>query len=201
MERKHYFTVPENHGRPSFSVHHALGNLSDVRIIVGDITRLEVSGLIFYARPDLQLGSGYGGMIRRQGGAVIQKELNAQAPRNVGDAVVTSGGNLATGFIVHSVGPDPGEPMFEAKLKGSMANALMLCDEMGADRVAMPPLGLGYHGVSIETCAATTMAAIRDISTRLRTLSEIVICMRDEWTVPIFSRSCSMNGQRQGDQP
>ena len=33
---------------------------SKIRLAVGDITEMPVEAIVFYARPDLQLGSGFG---------------------------------------------------------------------------------------------------------------------------------------------
>ena len=49
---------------------------SHVRLIRGDITDLDVQAFVFYAKPDLKLGSGFGTAISVRGGPSIQKELD-----------------------------------------------------------------------------------------------------------------------------
>ncbi len=185
MEKNQHLVATASDTHSAFRMLDGREHLPHIEFICDDITKLDVDGFIYYARPDLQLGSGFGGMIRRRGGADIQKELNAQAPRNVGEAVITSAGKLLARFIVHAVGPKLGESQFESKLESTIVNSLGCCEKMKAHRIAMPPLGTGYHGLSIETCASITMTAIADISTQLNYLSEIVICLRDAWIVPI----------------
>ena len=47
-----------------------------IRLIKGDLTALDVDAIVFYARPDLKLGSGYGNALAVRGGPKIQQELN-----------------------------------------------------------------------------------------------------------------------------
>jgi O-acetyl-ADP-ribose deacetylase (regulator of RNase III) len=65
-----------------------------IRIAVGDITELPVEGIVYYARPDLVLGSGFGGVIAAKGGPKIQEELKKFGRANTTDVVITSGGDL-----------------------------------------------------------------------------------------------------------
>lgn len=63
-----------------------------IRIAVGDITELPMEGIVYYARPDLVLGSGFGGVIAAKGGPKIQEELKKFGKANTTDVVITSGG-------------------------------------------------------------------------------------------------------------
>ena len=59
-----------------------------IRLQHGDLTALPVDAFVFYAREDLQLGSGYGTAIQGRGGASIQKELDAIGGIRMGEAGV-----------------------------------------------------------------------------------------------------------------
>jgi O-acetyl-ADP-ribose deacetylase (regulator of RNase III) len=76
-----------------------------IRLVKGDITEQDVEAFVFYARPDLTLGSGVGTAISVRGGPTIQKELADLGPIAVGHAVVTGAGNLRAQWIIHAVGP------------------------------------------------------------------------------------------------
>ena len=71
-----------------------------VRVVQGDITDLEVEAFVYDARPDLVLGSGYGGAIAQRGGPAIQAELKTKGPLEVGQATVSGAGNLKAKHIV-----------------------------------------------------------------------------------------------------
>ncbi|MCJ7628527.1 MAG: macro domain-containing protein, partial [Longimicrobiales bacterium] len=104
---------------------------SVVRLVKGDITELEVDGFVFYAQPNLALGSGFGGMITIRGGAAIQKELDQLAPVAELEAVVSGAGKLTAEFIVHAVGPRFREDDIEPKLHTTMENCLRRAEEKG----------------------------------------------------------------------
>ena len=76
-----------------------------VRLVQDDITNLEIESFVFYARPDLKLGSGFGTAISVRGGPTIQEELNTLGERTVTDVVLTAAGELRAQSIVHAVGP------------------------------------------------------------------------------------------------
>jgi O-acetyl-ADP-ribose deacetylase (regulator of RNase III) len=104
---------------------------STLRVIKGDITDTEVEAFVFYARPDLKLGTGHGNAIAVRGGPSIQKELDEMGTTNVGDAVVTEAGKLKAKRIVHAVGPAFLENDIESKLRNTVLGALKRADEAG----------------------------------------------------------------------
>jgi hypothetical protein len=53
------------------------------------IDRKDVDGIVFYARPDLALGSGFGAAIAAQAGPKIQEELKKIGSANLTDVVVS----------------------------------------------------------------------------------------------------------------
>ena len=97
---------------------------SVLRLIRGDITEIEVDGFVFYAQPDLALGSGFGGAISVRGGPGIQKELDELGPVETGGVVVSGAGKLHADFIVHAVGPRFNEEDTEGKLRTTVAGCV-----------------------------------------------------------------------------
>ena len=115
-----------------------------VRLIRGDITELDVDAFVFYAQPDLALGSGFGTAISVRGGPSIQKELDELGPVETGQAVVTGAGKLKADFIVHAVGPRFQEEDTEGKLRTTVLNSLKAAEEKGVKRIALPAMGAGF---------------------------------------------------------
>jgi len=74
---------------------------SQLRLIRGDITELEVDAFVFYAQPDLVLGSGFGTAVSVRGGASIQKELEGRGPVETGQVVVSGACGVAAIDIAH----------------------------------------------------------------------------------------------------
>lgn len=152
-----------------------------IRVVIDDITMLEVDAMVFYARPELQLGTGVGNAISVRGGGKIQEELNAIGSAAVGDAVVTSGGKLKVEHIIHAVGPAFQEQGMEDKLRSTMAASLKLATEKGAKKIAVPPMGTGFYGVPRDMSARVMVQEIASCLAGETSLEEVVICVVDPW--------------------
>src|SRR5262245_59572731 len=74
----------------------------------GDITGGEVDAIVNAANSTLAMGTGVAGAIKRKGGVIIEEEAMRQGPVEVGEAVLTTGGNLAATHVIHAavMGPD-----------------------------------------------------------------------------------------------
>lgn len=161
-----------------------LGN-GTVRVVKDDLTDMAVDSFVFYAQPDLKLGTGYGNAVAVRGGPTIQKELKAYGNLNVGEAVVTGGGNLKAKHIVHAVGPAFQEEQIEQKLRTTTLNALRKAattDDI--ETIAMPPMGTGFYGVPREISASIMIDAIKEFFQTNTKIKEVIICVRDNWDIP-----------------
>jgi len=81
---------------------------SSVSIERGDITDCEVDAIVNAANSTLAMGAGVAGAIKRKGGVIIEEDAMRQGPVEVGEAVLTTGGNLAATHVIHAavMGPD-----------------------------------------------------------------------------------------------
>jgi O-acetyl-ADP-ribose deacetylase (regulator of RNase III) len=154
-------------------------NRTDVHLTKGDITLLDVDVFVFYAQPDLALGSGFGTAISVRGGPSIQKELAEMARVETGHAVVSGAGKLKAQYIIHAVGPRFQEEDTEAKLRTTMLSTLKLAEEQGAKRIAFPAMGAGYYGIAPDVCARVMLDAIQTHLRGETGIEELVICVLD----------------------
>ena len=153
-----------------------------MRIAREDITQLEVDAFVFYAQPDLALGSGVGRVISARGGASIQKELAELAKRGpvpTGECVVTSAGKLPAKHIIHAVGPRFREADTEDKLLRTMATCFRRVEDLGAASVAFPAMGAGYYGVLPGVSAKVMLDVITAHLEGTTGLTEVIICVFD----------------------
>jgi O-acetyl-ADP-ribose deacetylase (regulator of RNase III) len=150
-----------------------------IRLVKGDITDLAVDAFVFYAQPNLALGSGYGTAISVRGGPAVQSELQGMEPLATGQAVVTGGGKLKARYIIHAVGPRFQEEDTERKLQKTVRSALELADEKGAGRVAFPAMGAGYYGIPANVCARVMLGVFSEYLVGQTGIEEIVICVLD----------------------
>ena len=78
---------------------------TELRLVRGDITELDVDAIVNAANAHLILGEGVAGAIRRKGGPEIQNECDRIGGTPVGTAVITGGGRLKARHVIHAVGP------------------------------------------------------------------------------------------------
>lgn len=147
-----------------------------------DITELEVDGFVYYAQPDLVLGSGIGGAIAVRGGPSIQKELSGIVDGGeipAGEAVVTDAGKLKARYIIHAVGPRFRESDTREKLRGIILRCLELADEAEMTSLAFPLMGAGYYGIPPAVSAQVMLEVFRSRLQMGSNLKEIFICVLD----------------------
>lgn len=154
-------------------------NKSLVRLVKSDITNLDVDAFVFYAQPDLALGSGFGTAISVRGGPSIQKELEESGPVAVGEAVLSGAGNLKAKHIIHAVGPRFQEKDTETKLRMTIHNSLRLAEENEIRRIAFPAMGAGYCGIAPDLCARVMLEIIGSHLKGESGIEELVICVLD----------------------
>lgn len=130
-----------------------------IKLLQGNITKLEVDAIVNAANSSLMGGGGVDGAIHRAGGPTILAECREIVVRHgrcaVGNAVITSGGNLPARFVIHTVGPiwrggNSNEPKL---LKNAYRNSLKLAVENGIETIAFPNISTGVYGFPKERAA------------------------------------------------
>lgn len=160
-----------------------------IRLTVGFITDLpEVDAIVYYARTDLTLGSGFGTAISAQGGPKIQEELKKIGGANVTDVVVTGGGNLPARHILHAVGPRFQEEDGEAKLRTTVVHALQKAESLQLRKTAFPAMGAGFYGIPLDQCARVTLGAVEEFLQTAVELREVLFCLRDSRELKAFQK-------------
>ena len=165
-----------------------------VRLEKGDITLLNIEAIVFYARNDLQLGSGFGNAITVRGGPSIQEELKKFGSINTCDAVVTKAGNLKAKYIIHAVGPKFQEADLENKLRKTILKTLQAATEKQIKNIAFPPMGTGFYGIPLELCARVMLNVINEFLANSTSLEEVVICVMDNREYNAFHSAMNIKG-------
>lgn len=127
--------------------------LGRITLCEGDITQQAVDAIVNAANSALQLGAGVAGAIRERGGPSIQAECDAIGPIQVGDAAVTSAGNLPARHVIHAAVMEPGGSAGEDGVRRSARRSLELALDLGCRSVALPALGAGIGGFPAQRCA------------------------------------------------
>ncbi len=160
-----------------------------LELMQGDITDLDTDAIVNAANAALQLGGGVAGAIRRKGGPEIQEECNRIGRIEVGQAVMTIGGNLKARYVIHAVGPRHGEEHEDEKLKDATLNSLMLADKHSLKTIAFPAISTGVFGFPKDRCATIMLSTTIAYSEGPTNLKKVIYCLYDQNTFEIFTRT------------
>ena len=135
----------------------------EIIVIKGDITKMDVDAIVNPANSLLIMGGGVAGAIKRRGGQIIEDEAVKQGPIPVGNAVITSAGNLKARYVIHA--PTMERPAMSTtieKVKKAILAALKMADEKGLESLAFPGMGTGVGGLSSKEGADAFREAITE---------------------------------------
>ena len=163
-------------------------NNTDLLLLQGDITELEVDVIVNAANKDLVLGSGVAGAISKKGGLEIQKECDQIGGTGVGGAVVTSAGQLKARYIIHAVGPRLGEGSEDRKLSEATMNSLMVAESKQIRELAFPAVSTGIFGFPVQRCARIMLAVTQNYLMGKTYLRQVYFCLFDKYVFHVFEK-------------
>lgn len=132
-----------------------------ITLVEGDISEQDVDAIVNAANNELILGTGVAGAIRKRGGPTIQQECDAIGPIKLGDAALTGAGDLPARHVLHAAAMAPGGVAEETHVRESLRAALLLAAENGFRTIAIPALGTGVGGFSLQRCAEVSLEEAR----------------------------------------
>jgi O-acetyl-ADP-ribose deacetylase (regulator of RNase III) len=169
-------------------------NQARLSIVQGDITRQATDAIVNAANSGLMGGGGVDGAIHRAGGPTILEECKQIVARQgrlpTGKAVITTGGNLAARYVIHTVGPIwQGGSKGEAKLLASAyRESLRLAAEHNLKSISFPSISTGAYSYPLAEAARV---AIESVASFLReqatSLKEVVFVLFDSRTYEAYA--------------
>jgi O-acetyl-ADP-ribose deacetylase (regulator of RNase III) len=138
---------------------------ASISIERGDITDREVDAIVNAANSTLAMGTGVAGAIKRKGGVIVEEEAMRQGPVEVGEAVLTTGGNLAATHVIHAAVMGPDLTTDADRIARATRAVLALADKHRITSLALPALGTGVGHVPP---AASAEAMLREVLTHLK---------------------------------
>lgn len=132
-------------------------------------------------------GGGVDGAIHRAGGAAILQDCQRIRARQggcaVGEAVITTAGNLAARYVIHTVGPRwqdglHGEPQL---LASAYASCFALIAEHSLQSVAFPNISTGIYRFPKQLAAEIAIAEIKQALQANLVLQQVtVVCFEQD---------------------
>lgn len=161
----------------------------------GDITDVEVDAVVNAASSTLVMGAGVAAALKRKGGVIIEEEAIRQGPVDVGDVVLTTGGNLAATHVIHAAVLGPDLKTDADAITRTTRAVLTLADKHRMSSIALPALGTGVGhvppDVSANAMVDTVVAHVRTGSSSVR---KVLFVLYEDAAFKAFSETLKRHG-------
>ena len=152
----------------------------------GDITDMAVDAIVNAANTDLMLGAGVAGAIRRKGGSRIQEDCDGIGPIRLGEAAVTTGGNLKALYVIHAASMRLGGQTTAESLRLATHNTLLRTEEKTIKSLAFPAIGTGVAGFPMEECARVMLTEVLQYLKSRSSLEKIYFVLYNDAALAVF---------------
>ncbi|HJP91011.1 MAG TPA: O-acetyl-ADP-ribose deacetylase [Pyrinomonadaceae bacterium] len=165
-----------------------------VLVLVGDITRQDVTAIVNAANSSLLGGGGVDGAIHRNGGPAILKECRRIRETihpdglPTGQAVITTAGNLPAKYVIHTVGPIYGQNSDrDAELLAACyQNSLLLARQHQVSSIAFPSISTGAYGYPKAEAAKITSRTIKDFLSADKQIEQVRLVFFQQADAALF---------------
>jgi len=164
-------------------------NGKKLRLTKGNIALLDVEAIVNAANKSLILGGGVAGAIRNFGGPKIQEECRKIGPIEVGEAVITGGGNLKAEYVIHAAGPVYGEGDESNKLARATLYSLKISNKKKIKSIAFPAISTGIFHFPIHKCSEIMLKVAAEFLKKNEYPKEIIFCLYNDNAYSIFENT------------
>ncbi len=160
----------------------------------GDITKVQTEAIVNAANTSLLGGGGVDGAIHRAGGPAILEECRAirakQGGCKVGEAVITSGGNLPAKYVIHTVGPtwNGGDKREPELLASAYRNSLQLAADHHIKTIAFPNISTGVYHFPKEKAAEIAVSTTKAFLNSNSSIEKVVFVCFDEENYELYQQ-------------
>lgn len=170
---------------------------SRIELQKGDITKLHVDAIVNAANTSLLGGGGVDGAIHRAGGQAILEACirirNRQGGCAVGEAVITTAGNMPARFVIHTVGPvwSKSNTGADALLSNAYRNSLQLAAENNVKTIAFPNISTGIYSFPKDKAAEIAVRTVKDFLSSGKKIEKVIFVCFDEENYDIYQKLLS----------
>jgi O-acetyl-ADP-ribose deacetylase (regulator of RNase III) len=160
-----------------------------------DITQETTDAIVNAANSSLLGGGGVDGAIHRAGGPAILEECRAIVSKigrlAAGNAVITTGGDLAAKHVIHTVGPvfRDGNHRENETLASCHYESIRVADEHGLTSLSFPAISTGAFGYPVDEAAPVALSSAVEALTNAKHVRHCRFVLFDVATVRAFERA------------
>jgi O-acetyl-ADP-ribose deacetylase (regulator of RNase III) len=157
--------------------------MSNIEIIKGDITKLDVDAIVNAANSSLLGGGGVDGAIHRAAGKELLEACRKLNGCKTGQSKITPGFNLKARYVIHTVGPVwKGGSDNEAELLASCyQTSLELAASHHLKTIAFPSISTGVYRFPFDKAAAIAWHTVKEFLKRESSIETVFfVCFSDE---------------------
>ncbi|TPG33394.1 O-acetyl-ADP-ribose deacetylase [Flavobacterium pectinovorum] len=164
-----------------------------LELLKADITEIQVDAIVNAANTSLLGGGGVDGAIHRKGGNAILEECiqirNKQGGCKVGEAVITTAGNLPSKYVIHTVGPVWNGDKEEKKnlLAACYQKSLELAVQNKIKTIAFPGISTGIYRFPKDKAAEIAIKSVNNFD-RISEIDKVIFVCFDDENYQIYER-------------
>jgi O-acetyl-ADP-ribose deacetylase len=151
-----------------------------IRLVTGDIAEQDTDAVVTAAHWRLNKGTGTDGTIHTKGGPRIYEECRRIGGCPIGDAVITTGGDLKARYVIHAVGPIwRGGSEQESKLLASAyRRSLQVAVQHDLRSISFPSISTGAFVYPIRSAASVALRTIIEfVEHEVHSLDEVRVVL------------------------
>jgi O-acetyl-ADP-ribose deacetylase (regulator of RNase III) len=149
-----------------------------IKVVVADITALELDAIVNAASSALSGGGGVDGAIHRAAGPRLADYCRQLGRCEAGDARITPGFNLPSRHVIHTVGPvwSGGHKGEEALLASCYKRSLHVAMDNSVRTLAFPAISTGAYRFPAGRAAEIAVKTVRDVIARRDEIDLVLFC-------------------------
>lgn len=161
-----------------------------IKLIKGDITKLETDAIVNAANRSLLGGGGVDGAIHRAAGPDLLAECKTLNGCETGHAKITGGYKLPAKHVIHTVGPvwHGGKNNEDELLASCYHESLKLAVHNKCRSVAFPNISTGVYGFPKERAAKIAVKTVTNFLAENELPEQVVFCCFDDENFRLYQK-------------